>query len=87
MNVPWTVLYRAVLQDGEGSTAAVGEMRSSRDIAVARKDADIKFGKEIIAMIPGLHMEKTYLFDHWHEDGAEPISVYNPRNKKWSATK
>ena len=82
----WTVIYEGALQAGEGSTVAVGEMSSSHDIKIARKDAGRRFGTEIIAMIPGFHMEKTYIFDSWYENRQEPISAYNPRIKKWSAT-
>lgn len=87
MNVPWTVIYMAALQGGEGSTVAVGEMRSSPDIKVARVCADQRFGTSVLAMIPGFHMDKTYIFDKWYEHGKEPVMMYNPRNKKWSATK
>ena len=84
--MPWTVIYRASLQGGE-STVAVGEMSSSHDIKTARVAAEQRFGTCIMAMVPGFHMEKTYIFDKWFEDGREPVKLYNPRNKKWSATK
>jgi len=84
--MPWTVIYQASLQGGE-STVAVGEISSSHDIKIAREEAGKRFGTIIMAMIPGFHMDKTYIFDRWFENGHEPVKMYNPRNKKWSATK
>tara|TARA_Y100001973_G_C5171642_1_gene319426 strand:- start:585 stop:848 length:264 start_codon:yes stop_codon:yes gene_type:complete len=87
MSMPWTVIYMASLAPDGDPCVAVGEISSSPDIKIARVDAEQRFGTSIMAMIPGFHMEKTYIFDKWFADGREPLTMYNPRNKKWSANK
>tara|TARA_R110002020_G_scaffold43230_1_gene125896 strand:+ start:2749 stop:2970 length:222 start_codon:yes stop_codon:yes gene_type:complete len=49
------------------------EFFGPHDIAAARAVAS-EYGSHILAMIPGSHVAKTYLFDREYESGRKPIS-------------
>ena len=80
----WTVFYMASRAEG-GSSICVDEMLGPKDMLDARCTAGVKYGTEILAMIPGCHMEKSYLFTRHYEDGRKPFYVYQPESHKSSA--
>ena len=74
----WTVFFTTACAGSDGNfTQGIGveEMFSSHDITVARKEAS-RYGTGILAMIPGSHINKTYLFDRAYESGQEPVSYH-----------
>lgn len=82
--IPWTVMY---LWEGseEASRVAVGEVSAPHGPKDAALYAREKFGEQVVAMIPGNHMKKTYLFSDSYENGRSPILHVDGETKKRSA--
>lgn len=82
--IPWTVMYRWEGSE-DVSRVAVGEVNAPHGPKDAALYAREKFGAEVVAMIPGNHMKKTYLFSDFHEKGTSPFLHVDGETKKRSA--
>ena len=74
----WTVFFTTACMKTDGTTTrGIGaeEFFGPHDIVEARRKA-ATYGSNILAMIPGSHINKTFLFDREYENGREPIK-YN----------
>tara|TARA_R100000664_G_scaffold19812_1_gene29006 strand:+ start:12788 stop:13033 length:246 start_codon:yes stop_codon:yes gene_type:complete len=69
--IPWTVFY--LWDNRETSCVAVGEISAPHSIKAAKAVAEEEFVGEVITMIPGCHMKKTYLFTKEFENGTVPF--------------
>ena len=82
--IPWTVMY--LWRDAqESSRVGVGEVSAPHGAEDAASYAREKFGEEIVAMIPGSHMKKTYIFSDAHESGNSPFLHIDGETQKRSA--
>lgn len=74
----WTVFFTTVSLGSDGiseRSIAAEEFFGPHDIQEARAAAST-YGSTILAMIPGSHLNKTYLFDRGYEGGKKPIKYY-----------
>ena len=74
----WTVFFTtACMKPGGTTTRGVGveEFFGPHSVTEARKQAST-YGSVILAMIPGSHVNKTYLFDREYENGQKPITYH-----------
>jgi hypothetical protein len=72
----WTVFFTTACIGPDGiSHQGIGaeEFFGPHDITEARKAAST-YGSTILAMVPGSHVNKTYLFDREYEHGRKPVS-------------
>lgn len=71
--IPWTVLY--LWDNKDVPCIGVGEIDAPHGIEEAKKHAEreFEFVGEVVTMIPGCHMNKTYLFTEMFENGNRPF--------------
>tara|TARA_R110002110_G_scaffold96410_1_gene248375 strand:- start:853 stop:1113 length:261 start_codon:yes stop_codon:yes gene_type:complete len=80
--IPWTVMYAWIDPTSGASGIAVGEVSAPHGPVAAAPYARDKFGAAVVAMIPGCHMNKTYLFDQC--DGTPVLHIDGEDRKRSS---
>ena len=60
--MPWTVFYTVLEPFVDIPVVKAAEIITSHDVIEASEVASCKFGKGVIAMVPGSHLYKSHIF-------------------------